>query len=85
MIEQIRELIQDLHGKYDACEANAENYRPSDYGYSRCKGKASAYRHCAELLANILKDHSDGSIPRDDTIETDSTSASKSGTSQTGT
>jgi hypothetical protein len=29
--------------------------------------------------------HSDGSIPRDDTIETDSTSASKSGTSQTGT
>ena len=32
-----------------------------------------------------IRAHSDGSIPRDDTMSTDSTSVSKSGTSQTGT
>lgn len=83
MIEQIRELIQDLRRREAACEKLADSY--DEEGYSRCKGKASAYGHCAELLENILKDHSLGSIPRDDTMSTDSTSDSKSGTSQTGT
>ena len=40
---------------------------------------------CSHCGGTGRLDQPSGSIPRDDTIETDSTSVSKSGTSQTGT
>lgn len=58
MIEQISEMIQDLRRREAACEVLADSY--DEEGYSRCKGKASAYGHSAELLENILKDHEVG-------------------------
>lgn len=50
MAADLIELAADFRCRAESCQAIAESYAYDSSSWARCRGKALAYRHCAELL-----------------------------------
>lgn len=63
--DRLRELAEDLKRRSEAATRLSERETASylDIGAARCAGKASAYRHAAEMVDLLLKDE-DKAAPR---------------------